>query len=335
MEPPGISILMPTLNAERYIEGCLQSIRAQDYPQDKIEILIADGGSTDRTLTIAEKYQVDSVVPNPGVTTEAGLAILNALATKELLAYIDADNYLIGDDWLTRMTQPFDDEQIFASEPIRWHYDAKDYPINRYFALAGINDPVSLFLGNYARHSTLTNKWTEMPHDEEARRGYTVVGLRSGQVPILGHNGFIARTDVIRKVSNKDFYFDVDAIGDLVRMGFTTIAKVDVGIGHHFSRNVRAFTRKTRRRIEDFLYYRSKRTYPWLQLSKARYLKFVVYTVAVFPLLLQSLKGFKRTRDWAWFYHLPVCWITLIFYGIGVMKWTIKKTPYSRDRYKY
>src|SRR6202022_4297186 len=53
---PGISILMPTLNAERYLEGALKSIRSQDYPAELIEIIVADAGSTDSTLALLERY---------------------------------------------------------------------------------------------------------------------------------------------------------------------------------------------------------------------------------------------------------------------------------------
>lgn len=41
---PSISILIPTLNAASVLEGCLKSIVKQNYPKEKIEIIIADGG---------------------------------------------------------------------------------------------------------------------------------------------------------------------------------------------------------------------------------------------------------------------------------------------------
>src|SRR3989344_3968699 len=51
-----ITVVMPTYNSEHTIEKALQSIRNQTYPQDSIEILVVDGGSTDKTLSIAQKY---------------------------------------------------------------------------------------------------------------------------------------------------------------------------------------------------------------------------------------------------------------------------------------
>jgi glycosyltransferase involved in cell wall biosynthesis len=43
---------MPSYNEENYIEECLNSLLKQNYPADRIEILLADGGSTDRTREI-------------------------------------------------------------------------------------------------------------------------------------------------------------------------------------------------------------------------------------------------------------------------------------------
>jgi glycosyltransferase involved in cell wall biosynthesis len=51
-----VSIIMPCLNEEKYIEKCLDSIIANEYPKDNMEIIIVDGQSTDRTREIIGKY---------------------------------------------------------------------------------------------------------------------------------------------------------------------------------------------------------------------------------------------------------------------------------------
>lgn len=50
------SIIMPTYNSESTIERALRSIRMQDLDAEEIEILVIDGGSTDQTIEIAQKY---------------------------------------------------------------------------------------------------------------------------------------------------------------------------------------------------------------------------------------------------------------------------------------
>src|SRR5690606_36663119 len=50
---PLVSFVIAARNAERYLPVCLRRIRQQTYPQSSIEILVVDGGSTDRTCEIA------------------------------------------------------------------------------------------------------------------------------------------------------------------------------------------------------------------------------------------------------------------------------------------
>jgi succinoglycan biosynthesis protein ExoA len=49
---PRVTIAMPAFNEERYLAACIASVQAQDYPAELIEVLIADGRSTDRTREI-------------------------------------------------------------------------------------------------------------------------------------------------------------------------------------------------------------------------------------------------------------------------------------------
>ncbi len=52
---PTVSIVIPMRNEERYIDRCLQSVLANDFPRELYEILIIDGDSTDRSRRIAEE----------------------------------------------------------------------------------------------------------------------------------------------------------------------------------------------------------------------------------------------------------------------------------------
>ena len=55
-ETPFISIVVPVRNEENYIVRCLQSIVEQDYSKERLEILVVDGMSGDRTREIVKKY---------------------------------------------------------------------------------------------------------------------------------------------------------------------------------------------------------------------------------------------------------------------------------------
>ena len=54
---PFVSIIMPVYNEELFLARCLKTIQDQDYPSKRMEILLIDGGSTDRSLDIIRHYQ--------------------------------------------------------------------------------------------------------------------------------------------------------------------------------------------------------------------------------------------------------------------------------------
>ena len=74
---PLVSIVIPCLNEERYITNLLDSLSAQDYGPDGIEVVVADGGSTDRTRALVDDYpsrfQRLALVDNPKRITVGGL----------------------------------------------------------------------------------------------------------------------------------------------------------------------------------------------------------------------------------------------------------------------
>jgi len=53
---PLISIIIPCLNEEKFIANCLNSVIQQDYPKEKMEILVIDGMSRDGTRNIIKNY---------------------------------------------------------------------------------------------------------------------------------------------------------------------------------------------------------------------------------------------------------------------------------------
>ena len=64
-----VAIIIPTLNEERFIESCLDSVFCQSYPSNRMDILIVDGGSRDRTRAIvseiASKHPNVRLIDNP------------------------------------------------------------------------------------------------------------------------------------------------------------------------------------------------------------------------------------------------------------------------------
>ncbi len=331
-ELPSISIVTPVYNSEKVLGGCLQSIRDQDYPEEKIEIIIVDGGSTDGTLDVAKDFNVDKVVPNPLTTGEAGKAVGLEAAENEIVAFVDSDNLLDGKNWLRRMTEPFNDPGIVASEPLYYTWRRQDSVITRYSALLGMNDPLCLYLGNYDRYCYLTEKWTGLRIKGEDRDKYVVFDLDLKNIPTIGANGFLVRREEVLKTHYSPYLFDIDVVCELVEKGLNRFAKVKIGIVHLFAGNITTFVNKQRRRIKDYRFYKSRkmRRYPWSGFRRIKIVKFIICTLLVFPILIDSVRGYRKVRDSAWFFNILACPITLGIYTVETFKSMVK--PELADR---
>ena len=79
MVRPFVSVVIPCRNEEKFIGRCLDSIVANDYPKDRLEILIVNGASTDKTREIVEgyskKYPFIKLLENPKITTPISMNI--------------------------------------------------------------------------------------------------------------------------------------------------------------------------------------------------------------------------------------------------------------------
>ena len=87
-----VSVILPVLNEERYLEKSVNAILAQEY-SGEIEVVLAIGPSKDRTLEVAEKIvQKDSrvkIVQNPSGRTAAGLNIAIKNSRNPIIVRVD------------------------------------------------------------------------------------------------------------------------------------------------------------------------------------------------------------------------------------------------------
>ena len=89
-----ISVICPIYNEESRIEACIQSIIAQDFPHEEMEVLFVDGMSTDRTRVIvgsySQQYPFIRLLDNPMHTAPVALNRGIRAAKGDIIVRLDA-----------------------------------------------------------------------------------------------------------------------------------------------------------------------------------------------------------------------------------------------------
>lgn len=138
---PKLSIIIITLNEERYLPRLLETIKRQDYKD--YEIVVSDGNSKDKTVQIARKAgcRVIRGSKSPAQGRNYGAKI----AKGRHLLFLDSDAEL-PDCFLTRLMKRFNDEHLdiagcfFKPIPARIRYECLLFAANWYNkALQGIS----------------------------------------------------------------------------------------------------------------------------------------------------------------------------------------------------
>ena len=116
---PFVSIIIPVKNFERTIEKTFEYLLNVDYPRDSWEWIIADGGSTDKTIEIIKQWQKQYPFiklveipncPSPGFARNKALEVVRG----EFLFFTDADCAPCR-EWINEMLKHFkNDPQIAA-----------------------------------------------------------------------------------------------------------------------------------------------------------------------------------------------------------------------------
>lgn len=119
---PRVAIVVPCFNEEKTLAGTLASLLSLDYPHDKLEVLVVDDGSTDKTFEIAK--QSETLPPglhvkvfhkeNGGKHTAMNLAL--AQTSADLIGCLDADS-TVEPGALLAMVPVFENKMVAAATP--------------------------------------------------------------------------------------------------------------------------------------------------------------------------------------------------------------------------
>lgn len=294
-----VAFLIPTYNAAEFLGRCLESIRRLDYPQDRLEVLVADGGSTDNTISIANQYGA-TILENKKRTAEYGKKIAFDNSTAEVVVFLDADNVIASKDWLNKLLIPLDNPDITGVES-NYLINSDFSSLNKYATLLVIVDPLARMLAS-------------RPASKTSTKTYNIKSYSINSTPVAGANGFLWKRNVIEKYNrNPEELNEVLLLDAIAQKETVKIANVpSVGIYHYYCSGLKDYVKK-RKKIANKHLERGTKTSTWV--SKRGNLKLILssaYLVSIIGPLSEGLYQGVKQRQIAWLWH-PIISLTTVF----------------------
>jgi len=121
---PSVSVLVPIRNEEGYISRCLDSILSNDYPLEKLEILVIDGRSSDGSREIVKEYIEKSepkirLLDNPQLIVPTAMNIGLKEAKGDVIIRIDGHSFVEGDFISTSVRSLIEKDVEAVGGPVR------------------------------------------------------------------------------------------------------------------------------------------------------------------------------------------------------------------------
>lgn len=131
-----LSIIVPVYNVADYLPKCLDSLLAQDLPQDEYEIIVVNDGSTDNSGEIAQQYadQYENIMlinqANQGLSGARNTGIKQAKG--DYIQFVDSDDYL-EENVLGGLIKQIERDNLevlrFKYQNVRINNESKEYEI--------------------------------------------------------------------------------------------------------------------------------------------------------------------------------------------------------------
>lgn len=342
-----VSVIIPTLNSEKYLDLSLKTIFKQKNI-DSLEVIIVDAFSKDNTREIAKKYPV-RIINNTLLTGEAGKMLGLKNSIHKIVAFIDSDNILCDQNYFSKAINVFNSHlnlNIDCIEPIGYKFLKKDSIINKYCALMGLNDPIEFYLQRFDKQNIIFNDYTTFPKINIINNPkYRIDKLLkyTHPFPTFGANGTIYKTSNLKKYlhfSKNKYLFDTDLTFKIYNKNNKFIVcKIKSHIIHYYCDDIKKFIKKQSRRISDYLFHKFKSRIGKRENIKIPVIKLITIFlkfIFIIPVFIDSVLIYKKTNyKIGLFTHFNLTYITILTYLLYILKFGVNKNFKILDRKKF
>lgn len=297
---PKVSIVIPTYNSEEYIDACLRSISKQDYPKNKLEVLVVDGGSTDNTREIAMRYRV-KIIHNPKRLAEPAKTLGFKHSTGDLFMYFDSDAEFVSKNWLKLLVTPLVKDPSISGSFTRFTPKKTQTAFGRYVSYNKLQlwSMLSYLLPSIESVTIKRNK------------NYDVIKIDPKRCPPIGICLY-RKTLLDRIIKNPDTFNFVDiAIPiQLAEIGCDRLAYIEGAGMYHRRTNLNHELKRQKRDVTvTYLPVVGQRKFDYIDFSNMsdvlKVMVWVVYVNLLIPSILVGIYKSLKYKDIACMYELP------------------------------
>jgi glycosyltransferase involved in cell wall biosynthesis len=316
---PTVSYVLGIYNADRTLVECLDSIFMQDYPKSEYEVIVIDGGSKDKTLSIlkdySQRYSNLRILHNPHKLSEGrGMSKdMGVMAAKgDFLVFLDHDNILLEKHWLKTMLRPFEEDSSMMATQSFLDYQKGDTNFLKYVNAIGIEDP-------FAVPHSLVAQVVLHPHKfKTVKNAYAVHDLSTNHILFGGANGCIFRKEVFEITGH--YTRDVDVFARMADCHMRVAVPFGVHVYHKTSNDMLSFLKK-----KGIYFYRfidgeySTKSFKWAGagfLQNIRFFLQVAYNLSLVGPGILALNQFLKKGEFFWLLHPFYTFFMTLEYGI-------------------
>lgn len=329
------SIITPTYNSEKTLKYTLDSIKRQNFDLSKVEVLIIDGGSTDKTLEIAAEYPFCKILHNEKRLPEFAKLIGFKEASGKYIIKMDSDESFPLNNTLIKRFDAFSqypDAHICVADRLICTENNKSIAGN-YINTCG--DPFTFFMyrqkknvsNTFCKNKVKTNNGTQSP----------LFCFNLNDIHPIGDGG--TTTVDLEYIKNNFSDWDnisfISSVTDKVieKSGYCIIIDQDC-VMHRSSCSAKRYFKKIKFRIINNIFAPSESGFSSRKISKNSFKKylFIPYaflTPAFFDSILLTLRYKDITMMMHCIYSVYTAWLIIWYMFLKVIGKEKKNLKYS------
>lgn len=321
---------MATFNSENTLAIALKAIKNQTIQRGKIEILVLDGGSTDRTIKIAKKFNC-KIIDNPRTEPSYGKYLGFIKAQGKYVMFLDSDEELLNKNSLKNRISTLESNKYVHAIIGSGFVNPKGYPfISDY--INNVSEPFSHFIYSECLDTrffipNLKKKFAQILETQTAIIFDVSKTKKFSLLEFTGGGGMVDKDFFIRKYPqllksfshlNHMFYYLTNT-----KSALFAVSKIDP-IAHYSSVTIQQYMNKIKWRIKNNIFHkettgaagflgRAKLQNPYIKIKM--YL-FIPYAFSIVLPLIDSIGLVFSRRNYLFLVHVPltIYTATLIVY---------------------